>query len=172
MWFLWPHKVSNSGSHRKFEVEDDGTKLFQDIFTLRWNRYVQRITRRYDEGFFCHFQRHRKQRKIWKTVRRREEKGKPELQNSLRNSNQRNKIKTWKPPRGSSNKGNQISYLSKYLINPEVKLETIDFGEGTVIETRVAEVSFKGLRRMLPMKLWVGPGVTAIVISKTAATIP
>ena len=64
------------------------------------------------------------------------------------------------------------SYLSKYLISPEVKLETFEFDDGYTIEIGEATVTYKGLRRPIPRKPWVGPGVTATVISKTTAHVP
>ena len=64
------------------------------------------------------------------------------------------------------------SYLSKYLISPEVKLETFEFDDGYTIENGEATVIYKGLRRPIPRKPWAGPGVTATVISKTTTHVP
>ena len=64
------------------------------------------------------------------------------------------------------------SYLSKYLISPEVRLERIEFEDGLMIENGEATVTYKGIRRPIPRKPWVGPGVTAMVLSKTTTHIP
>ena len=64
------------------------------------------------------------------------------------------------------------SYLIKYLISPEVKLETFEFDDGYTIEIGEATVTYRGLRGPIPRKPWVGPGVTATVISKTTTHVP
>ena len=146
-----------------FLWKDCTTELFKEIFLLRWNRlFLQRITRRYDEGFFSvTFKDIESKEKYEKLCEGERKKGSMCFTIVQETPNKEQKLKVGNLPEEVPTKVIK-SYLSKYLMNPEVKLETIDFGEGTIIETGRAEVSFNGLRRML----WMGPGVTATVISK------
>ena len=101
---------------RKFEEGSDAMgELFQQIFDLKWNRYVKRIIMKGWRLLLCHLQWYCKQRENWEVVGRREEEGKPVLQDTSGNSNQRTQADTWKPPRGSSSKDNQI--LSKQIFD-------------------------------------------------------
>ena len=57
------------------------------------------------------------------------------------------------------------AYLSKYLIQPQLEITIKDFTEYGLGKTEVREgtVTHEGLRRILPRKIWVGPGVSAQV---------
>ena len=61
------------------------------------------------------------------------------------------------------------AYLSKYLINPKMTITLTDlteYGMG-MIEIGKATVSHKGIRRPIPRRIWVGPGVSARVKSNS-----
>ena len=67
------------------------------------------------------------------------------------------------------------SYLSKYLIKPQLEITIKDFTEYGEkkeyglgkIELGEGTVTHEGLRRILPRKIWVGPGVSAQVATMT-----
>ena len=61
------------------------------------------------------------------------------------------------------------AYLSKYLINPKMTItlrDLTEYGMG-MIEIGEATVSHKGIRRPIPRRIWVGPGVSARVKSNS-----
>ena len=61
------------------------------------------------------------------------------------------------------------AYLSKYLINPKMTIKVLyltEVGMG-MIEIDEATVSHKGIRRPIPRRIWVGPGVSARVKSNS-----
>ena len=54
------------------------------------------------------------------------------------------------------------AYLEKYVIDPQVTIIR-DVGECGAVETGEAEVTHKGLKRILARRVWVGPGVSGEV---------
>ena len=59
------------------------------------------------------------------------------------------------------------AYLAKYVIDPKVTLVTMQGDGWGPIQTGEAEVEHDGLKRILPRRIWVGPGVSAM-ITKTS----
>ena len=54
------------------------------------------------------------------------------------------------------------AYLEKYVIDPQVTI-IMDVGKWAAVKTGEAEVTHNGLKRILPRRVWVGPGVSAEV---------
>ena len=66
-----------------------------------------------------------------------------------------------------------MPFLSKYLIRPQLEIAIRDFTEYGLgkIELGEGTVTHEGLRRILPRKIWVGPGVSARVATTTEKTL-
>ena len=62
-----------------------------------------------------------------------------------------------------------MAYLSKYLIKPQLEITIKDFTEYGLGKIEIGEgtVTHEGLRKALPRKIWVGPGVSARVATMT-----
>ena len=153
---------------RKFNNRTEGLEqIFTDIFTFTWSENVTRITPKDEDGFFSITFRAIKSKEIvemqWENKKNQGKlcykivQDNPTKIHELRLGNLPEEVPTWVIQ----------SYLSKYLISPKVKLETFEFDDGYTIEIGEATVTYKGLRRPIPRKPWVGPGVAATVIIKT-----
>ena len=122
-------------STRKFNNRTAGLEqIFDDIFAFMWSENVKRITQKDEDGFFSitcsDIESKEIVEKQWKNKRNQEKlcykivQDNPTKIHELRLGNLPEEVPTWVIQ----------SYLSKYLISPEVKLETIEFVDGSTIE--------------------------------------
>ena len=157
----------------EYTKEDGEVKpgqLMSELFKLKWDEYLKRVTPKGTNGqFSITFKDNESKTKIEKLWQTKVDEGKLSFRILTQDPIRKHKLTLDNLPEEVPTKTIQC-YLKKYLIDPEVTIKTISDEEWGTIEIGEAEVSHKGLRRPLTRKVWVGPGVKANV--KHTSQIP
>ena len=154
--------------------EDDGkellVELLKQIHQLGWDKHIQRVTRMWNVGPFGHFtisfnttKAKEIIEKIWNAQVKEGRLGyemigeKPQREFTLKLDSLPEEV----PAEAME------AYLSKYVKKPKMEITVMDLSEHGLgkVEIGEATVTHKGIRRVIPRMVWVGPGVRARVTS-------
>ena len=155
--------------------EDDELKfgkLIKELHKQKWNQHLQRVSAKDDAGHFSITFKDTKSKTIienmWET---KVKEGKLSYRILKKDPIKEHIMELDDLPEEVPTRVME-AYLSKYLINPKMTItlrDLTEYGMG-MIEIGEATVSHKGIRRPIPRRIWVGPGVSARV--KSDSQIP
>ena len=151
--------------------DDDGMDLLLELLNelrgMGVDQHVQRVSRAGDVGVPGHFNitlNTTKDKEKIEKLYKKDKEGKLKYVLIDENPDKKHVLKLDSLPEEVPTKVME-AYLSKYLIKPQLEITIKDFTEYGLgkIELGEGTVTHEGLRRILPRKIWVGPGVSARV---------
>ena len=155
--------------------DDDGTDLLLELLNelrgMGVDQHVQRVSKASDVGVPGHFNitlNTTKDKEKIEKLYKKDKEGKLKYLLIEENPDKKHVLSLESLPEEVPTKVME-AYLSKYLIRPQLEIAIRDFTEYGLgkIELGEGTVTHEGLRRILPRKIWVGPGVSARVATTT-----
>ena len=159
--------------------DDDGTDLLLELLNelrgMGVDQHVQRVSKASDVGVPGHFNitlNTTKDKEKIEKLYKKDKEGKLKYLLIEENPDKKHVLSLESLPEEVPTKVME-AYLSKYLIRPQLEIAIRDFTEYGLgkIELGEGTVTHEGLRRILPRKIWVGPGVSARVATTTEKTL-
>ena len=151
--------------------DDDGMDLLLELLNelrgMGVDQHVQRVSRAGDVGVPGHFNitlNTTKDKEKIEKLYKKDKEGKLKYLLIDANPDKKQVLKLDSLPEEVPTKVME-AYLSKYLMKPQLEITIKDFTEHGLgkIELGEGTVTHEGLRRILPRKIWVGSGVSALV---------